>query len=229
MPGESKKLNVLQRINQVMKEVSYVKKTAEVGYGLNTYKAVQHDDVTRLLHGPCANVGLVLLPNMDSCEIKKVSVVDRKGNKGERYEVDLWASVTVMNIDDPSDIIQTKAFATAFDIQDKAPGKAYSMAVKYCYLKLFMLESGDREEERIDESYQQNISDNKSLDKNSDNTSHKLITLKKKIVQKNWVADLTQEFKGYLNNLDNEKLFLALKKLDGCYNSTEFQKMVMSL
>jgi hypothetical protein len=38
------------------------------------------------------------------------------------------------------------------DSSDKAMGKAYSMALKYCYLKTFMLESLDEEESRECES-----------------------------------------------------------------------------
>ena len=45
-----------------------------------------------------------------------------------------------------------KSFAYAFDSGDKAVGKAESMAVKYVFLKNFVLESTDNEESRDHEN-----------------------------------------------------------------------------
>ena len=44
----------------------------------------------------------------------------------------------------------------AFDSQDKAPGKLFSMGAKYNLLKTFMIASGDNEEARVEEATQIN-------------------------------------------------------------------------
>jgi hypothetical protein len=125
--------------------------------------AVSHDDVTALLHDPVAEAGIVAFPNMESAELESFEVVkEYQGNKtvSNQYRVKVWASVTFYDSDKPEISLTTKCFSYAIDTGDKATGKAYSMAIKYCYLKTFMLESSDEEESRdsekhFNQSYQQ--------------------------------------------------------------------------
>ena len=140
---ESKK-NLYQRINAIMKEVSYIKKGARVGYGNNSYSAVTHDDVTALLHSVFVDHGVMVIPSMESHEQE----MGKTAKGGLIYISNAWVSVEFVNIDDATERFTSKAFAIGFDSQDKGPGKAYSMAVKYAYLKTFMIESGDKEEDR---------------------------------------------------------------------------------
>lgn len=149
-------LNVYQRINGIMKEISYIKKTGTVGWGTNSYTAVLHDHVTQQLQPLCVKHGIVLVPQMTNTTIEKYRVQTKKG-ESDRYETRTTAKVTAVNIDNPNETIETTALAHGFDSQDKSPGKAYSMAVKYCYLKLFMLASGDDEEQRVEQTKIVNI------------------------------------------------------------------------
>lgn len=146
------KLNLFQRINIVQKAVKSVFKGAKVSMGSSgSYNAVSHDDVTALLHDPIANAGIVAFPNMESAEVDLVETVKNYGGKdtiSTSYRVKVWASVEFINSDNPQESKVTKCFAYALDNSDKATGKAYSMAIKYCYLKTFMLESLDEEESR---------------------------------------------------------------------------------
>jgi hypothetical protein len=146
------KLNVYQRVNLIMSELSYLKKTATVGSGSYGYTALSHDHVTGSLQPLMVKHGLVAQTSMTEEVFSRYEVKTRKGDTQDRYEVKCKAEVWIVNIDDPQDKFLVSASAQGFDPQDKASGKAYSMAVKYCLLKLFMLASGDDEEERVEET-----------------------------------------------------------------------------
>jgi len=144
--------NLYQKINDIQKQVKSVHKGGTVKINeRQSYSAVLHDDVTGLLHDPIANAGIVAMARMETCELESFEV--QKSYNGQTtssrsYMVKVWASVTFMNSDNPTEQFQTQCFAYAIDSGDKATGKAYSMAIKYCYLKTFMLESCDDEESR---------------------------------------------------------------------------------
>lgn len=148
----SKDLNLFQRINLVMKSVNSVHKgsTVEMGGG-RSYTAVSHDSVTALLHGPITAAGIVAMPDMSDFTLETLETKSEYQGKVTvkvSYLAKIQASVTFINIDRPEEKITTKCYSYAMDTSDKAMGKAYSMALKYCYLKTFMLESLDEEESR---------------------------------------------------------------------------------
>jgi len=144
--------NLFQRINSIMSELSYLKKDTNVGYGNNAYNAITHDYVTSKLQPLCVKYGVVIIPNMINSKIERYQITTRKGDLQDRYETQATAKVTLFNIDNPNESIDIQSTAHGFDSQDKSPGKAFSMAVKYCYLKAFMLSTGDNEEERVEEA-----------------------------------------------------------------------------
>lgn len=151
------KLTLLQKINHIQKKIKSVHKGSTVKINdKSSYTAVSHDDVTSLLHDPLADIGIVAFPDMVSAEVEPFEIEREYQGKvtiSINYRVKVWASVTFFNADNASDNLVTKCFAYALDSGDKATGKAYSMAIKYCFLKTFMLESLDDEESR-DNEYQ---------------------------------------------------------------------------
>lgn len=146
------KLNLFQKINEIQKQVKSVQKGSTVKINeKSSYTAVSHDDVTSLLHNPIAEIGIVAMPRMETCELESFEIKKEYQGKesiAKHYLVKVWASVTFFNSDNITEQFQTQCFAYAIDSGDKATGKAYSMAIKYCYLKTFMLESLDDEESR---------------------------------------------------------------------------------
>jgi hypothetical protein len=144
--------NLYQKINDIQKTVKSVHKGGTVKINERaSYSAVLHDDVTALLHDPIANAGIVAMPRMETCELEIIRTsksYNGQITESNSYMVKIWASVTFINSENPSEQYQTQCFAYAIDSGDKAAGKAYSMAIKYCYLKTFMLESCDDEESR---------------------------------------------------------------------------------
>lgn len=148
----TKEYNLYQRINKVMQTVTTVTKGTTVSITQNnSYKAVSHDDVTALLHGPITDAGLVAIPTLTDVALETVAKKTEYNGKITEtvsYLVKVWAEVEFINIDKPEERHTVKCYAYALDSGDKAVGKAFSMAVKYVYLKTFMLESSDEEESR---------------------------------------------------------------------------------
>lgn len=125
---EKKKLNIHQRINAVMKDVSYVsKENKKVN---DQYTFVSHDAVTAAIQPKLVEHGIVVEP----------SVISHMQD-GNRTEVDI--QVDFVNMDEPKDRISLTFFGYGVDKQDKGPGKAFSYAKKYAFLQLFCLETGD--------------------------------------------------------------------------------------
>lgn len=142
MTTKIKSPNILQRINAVMQEVRSVEKDADVGFGSNRYKAVSHDQVTAAVREPMVKHGIVSWTlDLDTQEEWRTF----KGKNGERTEIftKVWITQVFANIDDKDDCILVKSCGHGSDGNDKSFGKAFSYAVKYSYLKVFGLASGE--------------------------------------------------------------------------------------
>jgi hypothetical protein len=137
----------------VMKEVDSVFKGANISMGNGrSYSAVNHDDVARLLHKPLATEGIITKVSVERVDISSRDKTNKYGDVSLEYRADVWVEVTFINADNPEEREVCKSFAYAFDSGDKAVGKAESMAVKYVFLKNFVLESTDNEESRDHEN-----------------------------------------------------------------------------
>lgn len=157
-------MNLHQRLNQIYKEIKSVHKGAEIKAGYSSYKAVLHDDVTRLLHEPMAEHGIVCLTDVIKHDLHLMQVVRRDGKEATDYRSEVTCKVILVNMDDPSDKIELTSHAFAIDSGDKSYGKAVSMAVKYALLKAFMLESKDDEESRVSEPVKAKYAPKKATD-----------------------------------------------------------------
>lgn len=132
-----------------MKEVETVFKGATVSMGGGrSYSAVNHDDVARLLHKPLAEQGIITKVSVEKVDLSSREKTNKYGDTAVEYRADVWVEVTFINADNPEEREVCKSFAYAMDSGDKAVGKAESMAVKYVFLKNFVLESTDNEESR---------------------------------------------------------------------------------
>jgi hypothetical protein len=137
----------------VMREVDSVFKGANISMGNGrSYSAVNHDDVARLLHKPLATEGIITKVSVERVDISSRDKTNKFGDVSLEYRADVWVEVTFINADNPEEREVCKSFAYAFDSGDKAVGKAESMAVKYVFLKNFVLESTDNEESRDHEN-----------------------------------------------------------------------------
>ena len=120
-------LNILQRLNAVMKELDYIQKDKKGGL---QYSFVSHDKVTGMVRPLLVKHGIVCWPS--SFDVAQ---------DGSRTQ--LRCKVVFASTDDPADRIEVDSLGYGIDSQDKGPGKAMSYAMKYAYLKALSLETGD--------------------------------------------------------------------------------------
>ena len=143
---EAKVLNIYQRITAVMGDVTRVGKGANVG---GKYLGVRHDDVAAMLRPLMVRHGIVMVISEDA----ETTVCDTGVMYGKRKLFQLrgrfW--VRFINTDNPDDFSCFYVSAWADDEGDKGPGKLISYAAKTALLKQFMVESGDEEENRVDD------------------------------------------------------------------------------
>ncbi len=136
------KKNIHQRILAIMEDVDKViKEDKKVN---NQYTFVSHDAVSRIMHPLFVKHGVTMIPS--------VRQITQDGNRAE-MEID----ITFHNVDEPSEYILTKSVGYGIDSQDKGPGKAYSYAVKMAVLKLFVLESGEKEDGPSDPDIEKDV------------------------------------------------------------------------
>lgn len=127
------KLNIHQRINAVMAELSYIKKDKDiVAKGKKLYSVTGHDAVTKLIHPLLVKHGINLIPSEESME--------QEGNRTRLEMVFAW-----VNIDKPENTIQQKWYGYGIDYSDKGPGSAASYAQRYVILKTLHIETGEKD------------------------------------------------------------------------------------
>lgn len=151
-------MKLLERINAVRKDISYIQKDKSVSTGGGSYRAVTHDTVTAMVRPAMIEHGIVCWPSLvDSTSMPYEVNADMVRAKQFRYEATY--DFTFANIEDAADCLVIRIQAHAMDNADKAPGKALSYAKKYAMLKLFEIETGEDEESR----YNQEGMDNDEL------------------------------------------------------------------
>ena len=137
--------NIYQRINAVMKKISYVQKDKAISGGGQNYKAVTHDNVTAMIRGHLVEEGIVVQLE----QLKGELLIRRDLTKDIKMHLYQGSyAISFVNIDDPQDKATVTIDAHAADNGDKAPGKASSYATKYAMLKMFSIETGENEESR---------------------------------------------------------------------------------
>lgn len=135
-PGAARptNLNLSQRMIVARQHMQYIKKTKHAGLPFAT---VNHDEVTMAARDALDKANVLAIP----------STVDH-GKNGNCT----WAkcSVTFVNADNPKECYEVVMFGEGNDSQDKGPGKAISYAIKYCYLKALMAETGEADADMQD-------------------------------------------------------------------------------
>lgn len=143
-------MNILQRLNKVMKEVTYVQKDKSVTGGGQNYKAVTYDQLVSVARASMVENGIIIIPRQVSGGFLQMRDMNAKP---EPVKMGLYSgtyAIDFINIEDAKDLVTVTIEANANDNGDKAPGKALTYAVKSATLKVLFLESGDDEESRAD-------------------------------------------------------------------------------
>lgn len=131
--SDPKEMNIYQRLHAVTADLGFLEKDKTVKYGGNKgaeYEYISHDAVSAAVRVPLIKHGVVVIPRMVKHE--------KDGNRTE-----VTVEVDFVNIDQPQDRVTVPVIGYGVDPSDKGPGKAFSYAMKYAYLKLFILNSAD--------------------------------------------------------------------------------------
>jgi hypothetical protein len=112
---------------------------------------VRHDDVTAQTRKHFVTHGVVIVPSIVESETVRDQSTDTSGKVKTSVFYKAKHKIDFVNVDNPTDLISMVMETHGVDTQDKATGKALSMAVKNAVLKLLMLETGEEEESRFAE------------------------------------------------------------------------------
>lgn len=131
------KLNIYQKINAVMADCDYLqKKDAQQG------KGIRYDEVMAMIRELLIKQGIVMI--CKQTDMQSLPIVE--GTKQRIYQGEY--SLSLVNMDDPSQVVTHTAFAHGMDGGDKGAGKAHTYAMKTMLVKGFGIETGEDEESR---------------------------------------------------------------------------------
>ena len=142
-------MNIYQRIAEVQKVCSYLKKDTDVGSGSYGYKGISHDGVLNFTRAALIEQGIVVSVSQQS---KGVSVPGTTKSGTAKIRFEAIYNISFINIEKPEEMMVVSVEAHGEDSNDKAPGKAISYATKTAMLKTFLIETGENDEVRMEES-----------------------------------------------------------------------------
>ena len=126
----SEKMNVHQRIAEVMKGIVYLSKDGRVEFSGKGYNVITEEKVTSVVRERLIENGLTVLP-----------IAQMHKKEGNLTTVDTTYRIT--NIDNPSDYVDVVSSGTGTDTQDKGVGKAMTYSYKYLLLRTFAIPTGE--------------------------------------------------------------------------------------
>lgn len=133
-----KTLSLPEKMNFIQASCKYIMKDKEIKFGKTGYKVISHDAVTSMVSEPMTDIGVLAI---NTCIDNKIESVAGGYMANVRMKCQFFNAV---NPDEkPIDVVMP---AVGLDPQDKAYGKAISLAVKTIYLKTFLIETGEDEE-----------------------------------------------------------------------------------
>jgi len=133
-------LNIHQRMNLVMEEITHIKKSKQTPKYAGDYKYAGHDQLTELLHGPYTRHGIVRTCSMDSYVVT------------ETCDFEATVLVRWTNVDNQSDFVEVKAIGLApcttgadkpKKVASTQSGVAMSYAQKMAEFKAFSIAGDD--------------------------------------------------------------------------------------
>lgn len=126
----AEKLNLWQKMSNVMNDVAYLQKDDHVKFNTTNYKAISEEKVTMAVRKALIKWGLVIMP-----------VTQEHIKEGNLTTVNV--DYKILNIDNPSEYEMITSSGTGVDTQDKGVGKAMTYAYKYMLLRTFAIPTGE--------------------------------------------------------------------------------------
>lgn len=144
-----KEASLYERILWVRDRVTRLGKDSKVSTGgQGSYAAISHDKVTAFIRPKMVQAGIMSYLDCLEAIDADTGAATAKGRKIVQHRAKF--NITFANVHNKEDAIVLQQYAYADDYGDKAPGKAASYAMKYALLKMFMIETGEEDEERVE-------------------------------------------------------------------------------
>ena len=146
--------NLYQRMLNVSTEVMNVEKNTTVATGSkSSYKAVADFDVVMAVKKAEAKYGIISIPiRQELVDTQVMSYTDIYGNQKTQFVDIVRVTMSIINVDDPSDCVEVSAYGRGIDTSDKSFGKASTYARKYCLLNAYKIATGEDPEKDASEA-----------------------------------------------------------------------------
>ena len=140
--------NIFQRMSAITAELRTVAKNLTVPTGgKNTYKAVSERDILDAVKPIEEKHGVYSYPAsrtvMESNMLESENTYNGQTKKTTTFMTRIETVYRFVNVDKPSEYIETITFAEGIDSQDKGIGKAMTYADKYALMKAYKISTGD--------------------------------------------------------------------------------------
>ncbi|MGG3307362.1 ERF family protein [Paenibacillus lautus] len=154
----SEKLNIYQKLLEVRKSVSYLKKEATS----NQYKYTGSAQVLASVRDKINEMGLVLVPKIVDKNLltETVEFVEKeKPKKTTTYFTELTLTMTWVNAENPSETVECPWYSQGVDIAgEKGVGKALTYGEKYFILKFFNIPTDNDDPDAFQKKFEQKAS-----------------------------------------------------------------------
>jgi hypothetical protein len=142
---ERKKLNIYARMGCITFELVTVAKNLEVSMGkAGKYKAVGEADVLRAVKPLEAKYGIYSYPfDREIIESGTLESTDFNGNVKKQLFERIKVVYRFINVDNPTEFVDTISYGDGIDSGDKSVGKAMTYADKYALLKAYKIVTGE--------------------------------------------------------------------------------------
>lgn len=148
MEEDIKKLNIYEKLSMITEEIGVVEKGLNVQVNkTSSYKAVSERDVLDAVKPIEKKYRVYSYPVkrevIDRDTLVKESEYNGNITRTNTLFMRIETTYRFVNLDNPSEYIETTVYGDGLDTGDKAPGKAMTYADKYALMKAYKLSTGD--------------------------------------------------------------------------------------
>lgn len=136
-------MNIYQKLAAITADMAIVAKNLEVAAGNGSYKAVSERDIIDNVKPLEAKHGVYSFPvSRETLESERLESETKYGTKTTFY-TRIKTVYRFVNVEDPSDFIETVTFSVGLDSGDKGDGKAMTYGDKYALMKAYKISTGE--------------------------------------------------------------------------------------